>query len=392
METDYLIIGGGPAGIAAAQAIRENDSEGRVLVVDQEGHCLYSKIIFHHFLSGKISKDKLFLRSEQFYEKYKIELTKGRVVEGRYDEKRVKLESGQQIEFDKLIIASGGQPRRLEVQGAQDAFLSFYSLQDAVNLKDKVQNAQKVLVVGGGFLTLDLLDGLAELGKKIVLIMRDDYLLQNRLGEAGGKILQKSLQKAGVKIIANAQVEKISSEKAVRTAILDNGERVDFDLGVSAIGLKIDLDFAKSLGLAIDKGIVTDKRMRSSLEDVYACGDVCQFEDPFSHEWSLPGNYLFAQESGKIAGLNASGGDVLSQTYTMVSKKVLSCQLFFCGSADKKYQMSDMASGERYAAIFEKEGKVVGISTLNLLQKTKIARQSLGTKIKTDDLLKELLS
>jgi len=392
MKTTYLIIGGGPSGVAAAEAIRKNDQKSRIAIVDQEGHRLYSKIVFHHFLSGKISKDKLFLRSEDFYKKYQIDLIKGRAKNADYKTKTVYLENKEPISFEKLIIATGGAPRRLELEGENEAFLTFYSLQDAIDLKNKVAMAQKILVVGGGFLTLDLLDGLLELGKKITLIMRDDYLLQNRLGEAGGKILQKSLDGAGVEIISNAQIKKILPDGKDKTAILESGRQIDFDLGVLAIGLKIDLEFARSLGLKTDKGIVVDERMKCFADNVWACGDICQHKDLFSGDYTLAGNWLFAQESGKIAGSNASGGDVVSQIYTMVSKKVLSCNLFFCGSADKKYQMSEMISGKRYGAIFEKEGKIVGISTLNLLQKTAIVRQSLGTKIKPDVLLKDLLS
>lgn len=393
MKTTYLIIGGGPSGIASAEAIRKLDSTGSVLIVDKEGERLYSKIIFHLFLSGKTKRENLFLRSEEFYKKNKIDLIKATAVSGDLKNKTVKLDSLETVEFDKLIIASGGKPRRLEIKGEAGVdVLTFYSLEDVVSLESRIAGVDRVLVIGGGFLTLDLLDALLALKKKVTLVMRDQWVLQNRIGEEGSKILEKGLLSGGIEVMRSCEVSEFARESSGSLAILKNGEKVRFDLAVMAVGLELDLAFAHSLGLKTDQGIIVDRQMRTSHQDVYACGDICQHRDLLSGDYTLSGNWLFAQESGKIAGGNVAGGCASSDAKVVVSKRIFRAHLFFCGTSNKRYQMHEKVMGDKYLAYFTKEEKIVGISALNLADKSKYLLNQLGQKLFEQNEITELMS
>lgn len=378
VETKYLIIGGGPAGISAAEAIRSKDSQGSVLVVDAEGEPLYSKISFHRFMDGTVGKDKLYLRTIEYYKNKKIDFLKGRANSGVSKEKKISLDDGKEIFYEKLILATGGQARTLDIEGTQEIFpKTFYNLQSAIELKNALSHAEHVLVIGGGFLTLDLLDGLVSLNKKITLIMRDSRILEGKIGERGSVLMERKLISKGVEILRNEEVLKFE-KKNDSLAYLKSGSEISFDLAVIAVGLQINLQLARSLDVKTDRGVVVDKFFTTSDPDIYACGDVCQYEDVFSLEPNMAGNWYFAQESGKTAGLNATGEKTANTVSVIVAKNIFGMNLYFSGSLNSHFESRDFAEGEKYFQVFIKEGKVVGISALNMADQISIFSKLLG--------------
>ena len=388
METKYLIIGGGPAGVAAAEAIRSRDTESSVLIIDAEGEPLYSKISFHRFLNGTTDKDKLYLRTADYYKDKEIDFIKGRAVSGDSRAKKIVLDDDREISYQKLIVATGGRAKVLDIEGSGEIVpKTFYNLQSAIELKNALGSAERILVVGGGFLTLDLLDGLVALNKQITLVMRDSRILQGKVGEIGSRLMEEKLLAKGVEIIRNEEVSKFE-KKDNSSALLKSGREIVFDLVVVAVGLEINLELARTLGLKTDRGVVVDRFFATSDPDIYACGDICQYEDIFSRESNMAGNWFFAQESGKTAGQNVLGEKVENHSSIIVAKNIFGLNLYFSGSINSQFDSRDFASGERYFQIFIKDEKVVGISALNMAGQIPVFSKLLGNTFDENSLPK----
>lgn len=381
MNTKYLIIGGGPAGVAAAESIRRNDSGGKIVIVDREGERLYSKINLHLMLDGKIPDEKIYIKSQEFYQENGFEFIKGVALSGDAEKKEITLDAGEKIQYEKLIIATGGGPRRLAFDGDnQVGVRTFYSLDDVRIVKQDASKADHFIVIGGGFLTLDLLDALVNLGKKITLVMRDQRLLQNKTSEAGSKILEQGLLDHGVEIKREAQIEKFYQKDGAKFAQLIDGSTVEFDACVMAVGIASDLTLAESLGLKIETGIIVDEKMQTSREDIYACGDICQYRDYISGDYNMAGNWYFAQESGKAAGDNASGADAVCEATVLVAKQVFGSSMFYYGSVNQSYEMKEFINGRSCVQYFIKDGKIVGLGALNMPTSMQNLKNLLGSK------------
>jgi len=381
VETKYLIIGGGPAGVAAAEAIRSRDTESSVLIIDAEGEPLYSKISFHRFLDGTTDKDKLYLRTADYYKDKEIDFIKGRAVSGDSRAKKIVLDDDRKISYQKLIVATGGRAKVLDIEGSGEIVpKTFYNLQSAIELKNALGSAERILVVGGGFLTLDLLDGLVALNKQITLVMRDSRILQGKVGEIGSRLMEEKLLAKGVEIIRNEEVSKFE-KKDNSSALLKSGREIVFDLVVVAVGLEINLELARTLGLKTDRGVVVDRFFVTSDPNIYACGDVCQYEDIFSGESNMAGNWYFAQESGKTAGLNALGEKMENHSSIIVAKNIFGLNLYFSGSISSQFEARDFASDEKYFQIFTKDEKIVGISALNMADQIPVFSKLLGNPL-----------
>lgn len=386
MKVKYLIVGGGPSGVAAAEAIRSRDAQAAIAVVDAEGEPLYSKISLHRFLDGGIAKEKLYLRTTDYYRDKKIDFIKGRAFSGDVKQKKVFLDGGSEIYYEKLILAVGGRAKALDLEGVEHIpFKTFYDLGSAVELKSSLEEAKHVLVIGGGFLTLDLLDGLVSLKKKTTLIMRDSRILENKIGQRGSDIMEKKLLENGVEILRQKEVAKFE-KRACNLALLKDGREIAFDLVVVAAGLEINLELARSMGLKVDRGIVVDRLFATSDPDVYACGDVCQYDDIYSGQSNMAGNWYFAQESGKIAGLNALGERITNSASVVVAKNIFGLNLYFSGSINNQFESRDFVSGEKYFQIFIKDEKVVGVSALNMADRIPIFSKMLGKDFGENDL------
>lgn len=353
--------------MAACEAIRSRD-DATITLVDAEGERLYSKINFHRYLDGTISKENLYLKSESFYDDKKIDFVKGKAASGSIEDKKIVLEDGQDIFFEKLIIATGGRARLVDIEGADSIDLkTFYSLASAESLKNSLgDDTRDILVIGGGFLTLDLLDGLVALGKKITLVMRDERMLGNKIGEAGSSLMEKSLLDRGVEIIRREEVTQFSADSEIKKAMLKSGQEIIFDQAVAAIGLEVNLDLPRSLGLEIDKGVIVDSHFKSSHDDIYACGDVCQYQDVFSKESNMAGNWYFAMDSGRVAGANAAGDNLENSASIIVAKNIFGLNLYFSGSINTAYENKEYFDNNKYLQVFIKNDKLVGISALNL--------------------------
>lgn len=378
----YLIIGGGPAGTSAAEAIRSQDESGSILIVDQQGEPLYSKIVLHKFVEGKIKKESVYLKDTNFYKHNKIELLNGVAVSINLVNRVVTLESGEQIIYEKLLLSSGGSARKLAVEGENsDRIYNFYSLSDAQKISENLKDVDDVVVVGGGFLTIDILESLVHLGKKTTVVIRTDRLLREKIGAGGSKILDKVLREKGIKFEYSSNVKNFARSEYRIDVNLDTGKTLRAGLAIVAIGIVANLEIAKDAGIITDRAVLVDEFQKTSDENIYAAGDLCQMVEKTTGEHMIPGNWYFATVSGKIAGLNMAGANRKNDQMPMVAKKVAGVNLGFVGFIDERFKFTEMKKDDKYLQVYAKDDKIVGLSSINLSQSVGELAKLLGGKI-----------
>jgi NADPH-dependent 2,4-dienoyl-CoA reductase/sulfur reductase-like enzyme len=218
------------------------------------------------------------------------------------------------------------------------------------------------------------------MGKKVTVIVRSDRLLKEKIGAKGSKIIEEKLRGQGIDFRFSANVKRFEGEGKLNKLLLDTGETLDCQLAIVAVGIVPNVDFAKSSGVEIDRGIVIDQKTLTSLSDVYACGDCCQIKNKYTGEYFLPGNWYFALVSGKIAGNNMAGADEILDEMPQVTKVVSGLTLGFVGTIAEEYIDQEYSKDGRYLQFYKKNNITIGISSINLADRMARMKEVIGKK------------
>ena len=355
-----IIIGGGAAGVQAAQALREADYQGAITIITSESAGPYDRTaLSKKFLQDGASDDDLPLRPTSFYQEYNIQLLSGRkVIRLDADNKTVRLDNDQVVEYDKAIVCTGSQPKQLPVPGAD--FPNVYplrSLQDGKQLKKAAQQAEKVVIIGASFIGMECAASLQKLGCSVTVISPDQYPFASKWGERIGKMIKALHESEGVTFYGKSRVERIEGDSQARTVVLDTGETLSADLILVGIGVQPITDFIDGLNVAEDGGISVDSYLHAG-KDVYAAGDIARFEyqgQPVRIEhWRL------ASQQGKAAGLAVAGKaqafDKVPFFWTAQQGKNIRYVGFVKEYDDILYQGE--VESQDFIALYAKDGKI----------------------------------
>jgi len=307
----YLIIGGGVAGTTAAETLRQNDKKSRIGIVSDEPHLFYSRIMLSkpNFFLGKIPFDQIWLRKAEWYEKNKIELVSGNLAT-KLDTstKTITLSNSQILQYEKLLLATGGEARSWPLPGALKAGICYVrDLDQAKELIENVKTAKQAIAIGSGFVSFEMCEMMRMAGLDVTLIMREPYFWYPLLDEESAKMIEKGLEDGGVKILSQSEVIEIKGENKIEGVTLKNGNQIPCQLALIGIGLVCNLDWLKNAGVEINKGIVANEYLETNLPDVYTAGDVAEFNDLVLGENVQLGNWVNAQMQGRTAGTNMQG-------------------------------------------------------------------------------------
>jgi NAD(P)H-nitrite reductase large subunit len=308
MSTSYVIIGDGISGSTAAETLRENDPDGEITIITDEGEPLYNRILIKEFAKGKLPEAPISIHDESWYDDREIELRLDTHVCGvDPDEHLLFTHGGEEIGYDKLLIATGGTPVQLPVENSDaDGINHFWTFQDARAIREAAEEAETGVVVGAGLLGIDLAAICAAQEIEGNYIMRGDRWWRYALSLDGAEIIHDALRERNVTPVFDSGVDRfeVDSEGRVETAIDANGESYGADFVGVAIGLNFNTEYLHGAGLEEDDGIVVDEYMQTNVEDIYASGDITRFFDTILGEYAQNGSWGSAKEQGKVAGVN----------------------------------------------------------------------------------------
>ncbi len=300
----YVIIGNGIAGLSAAEEIRKNDSEGRILIISGEEYLTYNRVKLSHYISKEnYTLKDLILKDEKWYKDRNIEvLLNTRVTNIDTEAKEVTVDSENRIKYDKLLISNGSTPFIPPITGVKnDGVFTLRTINDLKEIQRYLKKCDTVSVIGGGLLGLEAAWALKESGKKVNIIEFFPYLLPRQLDGELGRYLQGELEKEGLNFYFDAAAQEIQGEKNVESIKLKDGRIIESDAVLISTGIRSNIKIAEGTDLKVERGIIVDKYMKTNLEDIYGAGDIAQFDGLVMALWSS------AMNQGKIAASNMTG-------------------------------------------------------------------------------------
>ncbi|MFC1918134.1 NAD(P)/FAD-dependent oxidoreductase [Chloroflexota bacterium] len=311
----YLIIGNSAGGIGAAEAIRETDTRGSITMVSDEPYPVYSRPLISEYLATGCSLERMLYRSADFYAAKDIETILGkRVLSLDAIGYTATLDDGSIIAWEKLLLATGGEPIIPPIKGIDyRGVFNFITLDDAAAITHFLNQfhnrAVSAVVIGGGLIGVSATEALVKRGIKVTMVEMKDRILNTILDEDASAMEAAALQEAGVNIITGHTVAKVESYTMdmVNSVELEDGTPILCNLVLVAIGVRPRLGLVDDSSIETKRGILVDAHMATSHPDIYACGDVAEAYDFIHGENRLTPIWPNAYAGGRVAGDNMAG-------------------------------------------------------------------------------------
>ncbi|MFC7098384.1 NAD(P)/FAD-dependent oxidoreductase [Halobaculum marinum] len=308
MSESFVIIGDGIAGSSAAETLREEAPDADITVITDEGEALYNRILIKEFAKGKLPEAPISIHDDGWYDERDIDLELNTlVVDIRTDEHEVETHTGDVLEYDKLLLAVGGTPQQLPVEGSDaEGVHHFWTFQDARRIRESAEDAEDAVIVGAGLLGIDLAAICGAQGVEGKYLMRGDSWWRYALDEEGAEIMHDAMRERGVEPVFQSGVDHFETDDDghVTTAVDPNGDSYKADFAGVAIGLNLNTELVEGTSIETDDGIVVDEFMQTSDPDVFAAGDITRFYDVILGEQAQNGAWGSAKEQGTIAAKN----------------------------------------------------------------------------------------
>ncbi len=308
-----LIIGGGQAGFSCAATLRNSGFEGKISIACEENVFPYQRPpLSKKYLAGQFERNRLLLRSEKYYKKNNIEvLLSSKASEIIKEEKKVIFHCGEVRSYTKLVLSTGSIATKIFPQESNNCKNIYYlrSLNDADKLKECLEPNKKILVIGGGYLGLEIGSIAAASGMSVTIVESSERILKRVAGPQTADFVRSIFEKNGVKIVENDAVESLGVEhNNISNIRLASGAKVQTDMVVVAVGGKPVIELAEKSGLDIDIGIKVNKRLQTNDHSIYAAGDCVSFESKGKTvRFESVGNAI---DQGETVALNLMGKNV----------------------------------------------------------------------------------
>ncbi len=359
----HIIVGGGVAGVTAAQAIVRADPTSQVHLFSAESHPYYQRPRLWEFIAGHIEQEALYFRPPAWYAERGIHLHLGkRVATIDPPAHQLTLADGSRVRYDRLLLATGGYCFVPPFQGTQKSgVFTLRSLDDALAIKAYAQQVATAAVIGGGLLGLETARSLLSLGLEVSVIEFVPRLLPRQLDDEGAQVLQSRLEAMGLRILTDAATEGIVGNERATGVQIKDGPKVDGQLVLISTGIRSHTELAQQAGLETNRGVVADEQLRTSAADIFVAGDAAEFNG------IVYGIIPPAIEQARVAASNmvADGSAIYSGTVPATTLKIVGVDLTCLGEATATgddlfiLRQSDPAAGT-YRRLALRDGKIIG--------------------------------
>lgn len=307
----HVIIGAGPAGVVAAESLRKIDPLAKISLIGAEPEPPYSRMALPYYLIKQIPEEGTYLRKDKdHFADQKIDVVQDKVTKVNPDNHSLTLETGNTVNYDKLLIATGSHPVSPPIPGMDlPGIHNCWTLEDGRNIAQKAVPGAKVVLMGAGFIGCIILEALARSGAELTVVEMEDRMVPRMMNDTAGNLIKRWCLNKGVNVHTSTLVkaiEKGNDENPLRV-VLNNGETIAADLVVSATGVRSNIGFLEGSGVKTDHGILIDRHMQSSVEDIFAAGDVAQGKDFSTGEYSVQAIQPTATEHALLAAKNMAG-------------------------------------------------------------------------------------
>lgn len=404
MEYKYVIVGGGIAGVTAAETIREFDPSGTIAVFTKEAYVLYSRVLLPSFLKGRIRQDQLFLRTFNDFEKSHIDLFLKRNVIGiDIKQKKIIFQDNESlfhkkntVFYEKLLIASGGEVEPWMAAGNdKKGIFRLQTIDDAESLAKYLPQAKKAIIVGGSFIALEFLEIFSLRRIPVSLICKSSGFFSNSLDSIGGEIIDSNFRRHGIEPHYKEEVREVLGNNWVSGARTDRPAEYQGDTIGVGIGINKNLNFFKEQGfLTGEEGIKTNEYLETGNEGVFAAGDIAEFYDVIFEKNHTVGNWTNAFLQGKTAGLNMAGRKTIFRNVPFYSITNLGFQITALGEIETGEGVETISRANppfhKYERFFIKDGIVKGAFIINMFSDKPLIARWIENKVSVANIKERL--
>ena len=364
MKRKLVMIGNGMAGVRCMEEILKRNREAfDITIVGDEPYPNYNRIMLSHVLQGKTEIKDININDWKWYEDNDITLFTGeKVTEIDPEEKEIKTDKGSAISYDELIIATGSSAFILPVNGNElEGVIGFRTIQDTEFMIETADRYQKAVVIGGGLLGLEAARGLMDRGMEVEVVHLMPSLMEQQLDAPAAKMLKKDLEAQGMKFLMEKQTTEIYGNERVEGIKFSDGTSVECDLVVMAVGIRPNIQLAKHAGLDVNRGIIVDDHMQTSIPSIYAVGE-CAEHNGITYGLVAP---LYEQGTALAAYLTGAKTTGYQGSILSTQLKVAGCDLFSGGKIAEDDETDAIIVHDQFAGVYKKvlvaNNKVVGV-------------------------------
>lgn len=386
---DYVVLGAGPAGVIAAENLRQADPAGKITLVGDEPEAPYSRMAIPYLLAENIGEEGTHLRhGANHYEGLRIDLRRDRAASISPADKTVTLEGGDSLPYGKLLIATGSRPTRPPIPGMDlPGIESCWTLEDARKIAAGTKKGSRVVLMGAGFIGCIVLEALAAREVELTVVEMADRMLARMMDDIGGDMIKRWCEGKGVTVLTGTAVKAVEQAGSGLKLDLGDGKSIEADLVVCATGVAPNLEFLEGTGIETEFGILVDHHLQTNLPDIYAAGDVAQGPDFSTGETAVHAIQPTASEHGRIAALNMAGRE--SRYRGSLSMNVLNT----LGLISSSFGLWSGVEGGERAQVADRDGfkylrlefdgdRVVGALAMGLTQHVGVVRGLVQTQIR----------
>lgn len=313
-NVDYLLVGGGLASGNCARWLREEGADGTILMVGREPDLPYNRPdCSKSYLQGKAPREEVYFRPPEWYEEQQIEaLTRVSVTEFSPSERAAKLSNGQTVAFEKALLATGANVRRLQAPGCELSGLHYLrTIANSDAIRDDA-SGKRVVLIGGSYIACEVAASLTERGSSCALVMLESVTLSRTFGEQAGRFLQSRLEEHGIEVNGGDALERFEGgDGQVSKVITKRGLELEADAVVIGAGVIPDVTLARNAGLTLGEsgGVAASSRLETAVPGIYVAGDIAEYDSPIHGRPIRVEHWDVAFNQGKTAGLNMLGRD-----------------------------------------------------------------------------------
>jgi 3-phenylpropionate/trans-cinnamate dioxygenase ferredoxin reductase subunit len=365
-----VIVGASLAGAKAAEGAREAGFDGRIVLIGDEAHAPYERPpLSKDVLRGEKEVESTRVHPDGFYRDHDVELVTDEVVTVDVEAHRLDTAGGEVVEFDSTILATGAEPRRLDIAGTElGGVHHLRTIDDSIRLRDALRSATRVAVIGAGWIGSEVAASARQMGADVVLIDPAPVPLQRVLGDEIGSVFRQLHADHGVTLRLGAGVEALRGTKTVEEVVLDDGRVERADVVVAGIGVTPRTALAETAGLEVDNGIVVDQHLESAVPGVFAAGDVANAWHPHFARRLRVEHWANAQNQGIAAGRNAAGaGEAYDRLpYFFSDQYDLGMEYVGYGSSDDEVAVRGDHAARELIAFWHRDGVVSAAMNMNI--------------------------
>ena len=373
MARKHLIIGCGSAALSALEKVRSIAPDDQVKLVTMEDSPPYSPTALPYLLSGRVPEEALWMRPEGYFEKMKANLARGKeVAQVLPGSKEVVYQDGEKEGYDTLLIATGSEPIRPPIKGLAEAgFLGFRTIEDCRALSGKLNGKKRLAVLGGGLIGMEVAIALLEKGHQVHIVEKEPRLLPLYFDVQAEALIRDVFQREGAHLHTGMEATEVRRVNGAVQIGLSGAGSLEADLLVTAVGVRAKTSFLNSSGIKVNRGVVVNRQMRSSVPDVYAAGDVAEAPG-FFDEVGLNPILPSAVAQGKAAGAAMAGQpEPYDGWIPMNVFNFFGCMAFSVGLSmpqGDSFEVTTASDGQAgsYRKLVTREGRLVGAMFLNV--------------------------